>query len=124
VLGELRNRSDFVVIDAPPLLATSDTAPLAGLSEMILLVSDARKSTRGHLDAAMHEAGEAAGKVIGSVLYNVGHRRWLRRGPAPRPSTGQPDRYSDPGPFPGVLDDHAPTELHPANNVSVTADPS
>jgi len=124
VLGELRNRSDFVIIDAPPLLATSDTTPLARLTEMILLVSDARKSTRGHLDAAMREAGEVAGKVIGSVLYNVGHRRWLRRGPAPHPSTGQPDRYSQPGPFPGVLDDHAPTELHPANNVRVTADPS
>jgi len=124
VLGELRNRSDFVIIDAPPLLATSDTTPLARLTEMILLVSDARKSTRGHLDAAMREAGEVAGKVIGSVLYNVGHRRWLRRGPAPRPSTGQPDRHSEPGPFPGVLDGHAATELHPANNVSVTADPS
>jgi capsular exopolysaccharide synthesis family protein len=124
VLGELRSRSDFVIIDAPPLLATSDTVPLARLTEMILLVSDARKSTRGHLDAAMHEAGEVAGKVIGSVLYNVGHRRWLRRGPAPRPATGQPDRYSQPGPFPGVLDGHAATELHPANNVSVTADPS
>jgi polysaccharide biosynthesis transport protein len=124
VLGELRSHSDFVIIDAPPLLATSDTAPLARLTEMILLVSDARKSTRGHLDAAMREAGEVAEKVIGSVLYNVGHRRWLRRGPAPRPSTGQPDRYSQPGPVPGMLDGHAATELHPANNVSVTAEPS
>jgi capsular exopolysaccharide synthesis family protein len=121
VLGELRSRSDFVVIDAPPWLATSDTTPLARLTEMILLVSDARKSTRGHLDAAMREAGEMAGKLIGSVLYNVGHRRWLRRGPAPRPGTGQPGQ---PGPFPGVMHGLEATELHPANNVSVTADPS
>lgn len=121
VLGELRSRSDFVVIDAPPLLATSDTAPLARHTEMILLVSDARRSTRGHLDAAIHEAGESAGKLIGSVLYNVGHRRWLRRGPAPRPDAGLPGR---PGPLPGVMDGHEATELHPANNVSVTADPS
>ena len=124
VLGELRSRSDFVVIDAPPLLATSDTAPLARLTEMILLVSDARKSTRGHLDAAVREAGEVAEKLIGSVLYNVGHRRWLRRGPAPRPGTGQPGRPGRPGPFPGLVDGHEATELHPANNVSVTADPS
>jgi len=124
VLGELRSRSDFVVIDAPPLLATSDTTPLARLTEMILLVSDARKSTRGHLDAAMREAGEVAGKLIGSVLYNVGHRRWLRRGPAPRPGDSQPDRYSQTGPFPSGMDGHIGTELHPANNVSVTADPS
>ena len=124
VLGELRSRSDFVVIDAPPLLATSDTAPLARLTEMILLVSDARKSTRGHLDAAIREADGVAGKLIGSVLYNVGHRRWLRRGPAPRPGTGQPGRPGQPGPFPGLVDGHEATELHPANNVSVTADPS
>jgi Mrp family chromosome partitioning ATPase len=121
VLGELRSRSDFVVIDAPPLLATSDTVPLARLTEMILLVGDARKSTRGHLDAAIHEAGEVTGKLIGSVLYNVGHRRWLRRGPAPRQDAGLPGR---PGPLPGVMDGHEATELHPANNVSVTADPS
>jgi capsular exopolysaccharide synthesis family protein len=121
VLGELRSRSDFVVIDAPPWLATSDTTPLARLTEMILLVSDARKSTRGHLDAAVREAGEVAEKLIGSVLYNVGHRRWLRRGPAPRPGTGQPGQ---PGPFPGVMHGLEATELHPANNVSVTADPS
>ena len=121
MLGELRSRSDFVVIDAPPWLATSDTTPLARLTEMILLVSDARKSTRGHLDAAVREAGEVAEKLIGSVLYNVGHHRWLRRGPAPRPGTGQPGQ---PGPFPGVMHGHEATELHPANNVSVTADPS
>ena len=69
-------------------------------------------------------APEAAGKLIGSVLYNVGHRRWLRRGPAPRPGTGPPDRLGQPGPFPGLVDGHEATELHPANNVSVTADPS
>jgi hypothetical protein len=72
----------------------------------------------------MRETSELTGKVIGSVLYNVGHRRWLRRGPAPHPGTGQPGRYRQPGPFPGVVDGNAPTGLHPANNVSVTAEPS
>jgi len=59
---------------------------------LLIMVSDARKSTRGHLDAAVREAGEVAEKLIGSVLYNVGHRRWLRRGPAPRHRPARPAR--------------------------------
>jgi polysaccharide biosynthesis transport protein len=81
VLGELRSQADFVIIDAPPVLATSDTVPLTRLAEMIVLVGDARKSTRTHLQAAMGELHEAAGKLIGSVLGNVGRYRWLRRQP-------------------------------------------
>jgi tyrosine-protein kinase len=122
VLGELRSRSDFVVIDAPPLLATADTAPLAHLAEMVLLVCDARRSTRGHLDAAMREAGEAAGKLIGVVLYNVGHRRWLRKRPAPRCADGPPGLA---GRSNHMVDGHEAATFRPAaNNVSVPADPS
>jgi hypothetical protein len=82
VLGEIRSQADFVVIDAPPLLASPDVTPLAHLAEMILLVADARKTTRAHGRAAVREAGEAADKLVGCVLYNVGRRRWLRRSPA------------------------------------------
>ena len=121
VLGELRSRSDFVIIDAPPLLATPDTAPLAQLAEMALLVSDARKSTRGHLEAAMREAGGLAGKLIGVVLYNVGHRRLLRKQPAPRYADRPPERA---GRSNHMVDGYEST-FHPAaNNVSVPADPS
>jgi succinoglycan biosynthesis transport protein ExoP len=123
VLGELRDRSGFVIIDAPPLLATPDTTPLAHLAEMILLVSDARKSTRGHLEAAMREAGGVAGKLIGVALYNVGHRRWLRKRPAPRLVIDPPDQADRAERPRGPVDGH---ELFrpAANNVSVPADPS
>src|SRR5262249_1697810 len=94
VLGEVRSRADFVVIDAPPLLATSDPGPLAHLTEMVLLVCNARKTTRNHLQAAMREGGEVAGKLIGCVLYEVGHRRWLLSRPAPR-ITVQPPEQAD-----------------------------
>lgn len=119
VLGELRARSDFVVIDAPPLLATPDTTSLARLAEMILLVGDARRSTRGHLHAAMHSPGEISAKLIGCVLYNVGHHRWLRKRPAQGFDFGPPQAAIPPeydlhdGGFPRTL-----------NNVSVPADPS
>ena len=64
---------------------------------LLIMVSDARKSTRGHLDAAVREAGEVAEKLIGSVLYNVGHRRWLRRGPARAPAPACPASPASPG---------------------------
>jgi hypothetical protein len=50
---------------------------------MVLLVGDARKSTRAQLQAALREAGDAVDKLVGCVLYNVGSRHWLRGSPAP-----------------------------------------
>ncbi len=92
VIGGLRSQADFVIIEAPPLLASPDFNPLAQRAEMVLLVGDARKTTRTHLQAALREAGDAASKLVGCVLYNVGRRRWLRRSPAPVVATGpQPD---------------------------------
>ena len=112
VLGELRGHTDFVVIDAPPVLATSDTGPLARLAEMILLVGDARKSTRAHLQAVMREMPEVADRLVGHVLYNVGRRRWLRGGQA-RPITLDPgpDRTVDPARPGGWPQAHPPGGL-------------
>jgi capsular exopolysaccharide synthesis family protein len=96
VVGELRSHADFVIIEAPPLLAASDTAPLMALAEMILLVADARKSTRAHLWAVMRDIEEAADKLIGCVLCNVGRRRWLHQ-PRVRPVavvSPDPDAWS------------------------------
>lgn len=107
VMTELRSQAAFVVIDAPPLLANPDFHPLVRLAETVLLVGDARRSTRAHLQAALREAGDAVDKVIGCVLYNVGRHRWLRSSPEPRISpepeaapADRPlnvDRWSAPG---------------------------
>jgi len=79
VVGELRAQADFVIIDAPPLLATPDVGPLGELTEMILLVGDAHRSTRAQVRAAVGEMRRAEGKVAGWVLDNVGRRRRLPR---------------------------------------------
>ena len=57
LLAELRSEADFVVIDAPPVLSSADTAALAELGAMILLVADARASTRTEVRSAMRELG-------------------------------------------------------------------
>jgi len=122
VAGELRSHADFVIIDAPPVLATSDTVPLTHLAEMIMLVGDARKSTRAHLQAAMGELREAADKLIGNVLYNTGRHRWLRSRPA-RPITAGPPEW-DAWSRRDEIDGHDRRPVsQPAKHVTVTSDP-
>jgi polysaccharide biosynthesis transport protein len=79
LLGELRGRADFVVIDAPPVLASADTEALAQLSDLILLVADARLSTRAQVRAAMYRLGPSADDLVVCVLDNVGRARRLPR---------------------------------------------
>jgi capsular exopolysaccharide synthesis family protein len=113
VIGGLRSQADFVIIDAPPLLASPDFSPLAQRAEMVLLVGDARKSTRAQLQAALREAGDAVDKLVGCVLYNVGSRHWLRRSPAPVVAHDPP---LDPDQWSGrdAVDGHeaAPSQRH------------
>jgi capsular exopolysaccharide synthesis family protein len=78
VIGELRAHADFVIIDAPSLLAGAETGPLSDLAEMILLVGDARQSKRAQVKAAVNHM-QAQGKIVGWVLDNVGRRRHLPR---------------------------------------------
>ncbi len=83
-LRDIRRQADVVVIEAPPILVTPDALPLADLAEMILIVADARRSTRAQLRLTMHEVEHVRGKLAGCVLDNVGKRRHLRsRGPGP-----------------------------------------
>lgn len=85
LLGQLRGRAEFVVIDAPPVLATADTEALAELSQMILLVADARLSTRTQVRTATHQLGTACNDPILCVFDNVGQAYGLTRsssGPA------------------------------------------
>ena len=77
LLAQLRTEADFVVIDAPPVLATADTAALAELGAMIVLVADARVSTRADVRAAALELRHVGDDLIGSVLDQVGRPQRL-----------------------------------------------
>jgi hypothetical protein len=122
VIEDLRSNNDFVVIEAPPVLATADTAPLTRLAEMILLVCNARKSTRTELRAALRELEEATGKLIGCVLYNVGHRRWLGRPQVPEATLGPPE--SGPWSRADGVDGQEVPPLQPTTRIDMTTGPS
>jgi capsular exopolysaccharide synthesis family protein len=77
ILDELRRRADLVVVEAPPVLAGADTAGLAELAELVLLVGDARRTTRAEVAAAARQLGHLKATLVGCVLDNVGRTRRL-----------------------------------------------
>jgi polysaccharide biosynthesis transport protein len=90
-LSGILDDADTVVIEAPPVLASADTGPLADLADIILIVADARHTTRAQVRAAraqlriaMREPQHPPGKLAGCVLDNIGrHRRLRSRQPEP-----------------------------------------
>ena len=99
LLAQLRSEADFVVIDAPPVLASADTAALAELGAMVLLVADARASTRAEVREATHELAHVRDQLIGCVLDNVGRAHQLRQ-PTTRPALSDVEAartWSQPG---------------------------
>ena len=89
LLNRLRSDADFVVIDAPPVLTAADTEALAEVAAMILLVADARVSTRAEVRAATQELGHVRDRLIGCVLDNVARARRLGEASRPAAITGK-----------------------------------
>jgi polysaccharide biosynthesis transport protein len=77
-LGDMRMLADTVIIEAPPVLTGADLQPVANFTEMILMVADAKRTTRAQLRVAAREVRRMRGNLAGCVLDNVGARRRLR----------------------------------------------
>jgi polysaccharide biosynthesis transport protein len=86
LLGALRDRADFVVIAAPPVLASADAGLLADYADVILFVADARRSARAQVRTAMRELTPGQDDIVGCVLTGAGIRRLLWRSPVPVPA--------------------------------------
>ncbi len=75
LMGELINRlagdADYVLFDAPPLLAVADAAILAARVDATLLVLKAGKSSRDDAREAKEQLEKVHAKVIGTVLNNA-----------------------------------------------------
>lgn len=76
-LDEIRAQADVVVIEAPPLVSP-DALPLVDNTEMILLIADARTSTRAQVRAAARELDHERAKLTGCVLVSVGLSQRLK----------------------------------------------
>lgn len=77
-LGEVVRRlctaADIVLIDAPAALAGSDIATMVEVVDMVLLVGDARRTTRAQVRAASGRLAHVRQILIGCVLVNYGRR--------------------------------------------------
>jgi Mrp family chromosome partitioning ATPase/capsular polysaccharide biosynthesis protein len=51
VLGQLRSRADYVIVDAPPLLAVADALPLALQCDTVLVVGRQGRTTKDKAEA-------------------------------------------------------------------------
>lgn len=69
-LKNLREVADFVLIDAPPLLAVTDAVALAPFADGVLFVADAATTTRGSIKHALKQLEAVNAPLIGAVLNN------------------------------------------------------
>ena len=74
VIRQLCAQADFVVIDAPAVLAGSDIATMLEVTDMALMVGDARRTTRAQVRAATNRLAHVGQKLIGCALVNHGRR--------------------------------------------------
>lgn len=68
LLEEASETSDFVVVDAPPLLPVADAIALAPLVESVLLVANAHSTTRSSLERATKRLQQLEAPIVGAVL--------------------------------------------------------
>jgi capsular exopolysaccharide synthesis family protein len=69
----LRNRVDYVLLEAPPALAVTDAALLGLKTDGLLLVLRAGASRRDHAARAKQELERVNVPIIGTVLVNAPH---------------------------------------------------
>lgn len=75
LLDLLREQYDFVVIDAPPLLAVSDSCVIAPRADGVLLTLRMTKRARANSRRAAELLDDVDANVLGVVVNGVGHRQ-------------------------------------------------
>jgi capsular exopolysaccharide synthesis family protein len=81
LLGELAERSDVVIFDAPPVLPYADALTLASKVDRVILVTQAERTQRGHLERAKDELEKSGATILGVVLNRKASHAppWLQR---------------------------------------------
>ncbi|HJO32568.1 MAG TPA: CpsD/CapB family tyrosine-protein kinase [Anaerolineales bacterium] len=71
LISRLRGKAEFVLFDAPPVLAVTDAALLAAHMDGVLLVLNAGQTRRDHVERARELLERVRARVIGAVLNNA-----------------------------------------------------
>ena len=75
IIGLLKARADYVLFDAPPVLAAADAALLGSKLDGLLLVVRAGHTRRDHVARAREALQRVNVSVLGSVLTNAPRTR-------------------------------------------------
>jgi capsular exopolysaccharide synthesis family protein len=70
LLEKLREVADFVLIDAPPVIAVADPIAMVPLIDGVLFVADAKTSTRGMVEQACRQLNQVNANLSGAILNN------------------------------------------------------
>jgi len=70
LIRELTDKYDLVLIDAPPVLAVTDSQILSGIIDGVLLVVNAGKTNRDIIVKAKQQLEQVNARIIGTVLNN------------------------------------------------------
>jgi capsular exopolysaccharide synthesis family protein len=71
ILARLRDEADLVLFDAPPLIAVADATVLAARVDGVILVVQAEKTRREHVQRAKTMLDRVNAHLIGAVLTEV-----------------------------------------------------
>jgi succinoglycan biosynthesis transport protein ExoP len=71
VMDELQQQFDWIVVDAPPVMAVTDAAVIAHTATGVMFVVGAEMTPRRNAIAAVEQLAAARAKIIGAVLNRV-----------------------------------------------------
>ena len=80
LLKSLKAQFDAVILDCPPLMATTDAAVLGAYADATLLVARANVTEKGAITHCMEQLRDAETPVLGTVLNDVDPKRDSRYG--------------------------------------------
>lgn len=75
VLDDLRQQFDWIIIDAPPVMAVTDAAILSNSATGVVFVVGAEMTSKGNAIAAVEHLQQARAKFVGAVLNRVDLKR-------------------------------------------------
>jgi polysaccharide biosynthesis transport protein len=68
----LRGKADFVLLDTAPALIVADAMALAPRCDGVVIVADARNTTRAALARVRHELSSVGVPIVGAILNRLG----------------------------------------------------
>lgn len=75
LLRELRRQFDWIIIDAPPVMAVTDAALVSNIATGVVFVVGAEMTSRRHAAVAIEQLAAAKARFIGAVLNRANVQR-------------------------------------------------